>query len=189
MTTTQVLEDLRSHSDGAAWKGFSEHFGTVVARFARHCGLSAADAEDAAQETMLIFVRALHEGKYDRQKGRLRDWLFGIARHATFSLRNQRSREQLVADGTGTSFWDMVQDDRAVEQSWQREWEKMTAARCLEQVRREVDARAMRAFELYAIEEEPAEQVARKLEMSRNAVYIAKSRVLSRLRELQREFD
>jgi RNA polymerase sigma factor (sigma-70 family) len=190
VTTTQVLEDLSSGGESAAWKKFNEHFYGVVVRFARHAGLSAADAEDAAQETMLTFVKAFRGGKYHREKGRLRDWLFGVAKRVIFNLRRQRPQEQLVADAsTGTSFWDMVKDDKAIEQSWQDEWRKMTLAICLEQARREMDAAVFAAFELYAMQEQPVEEVAKQLATSRNAVYIAKSRVLARLRELEKEFE
>ncbi len=189
MTTTQVLEDLKARGEGPAWEGFHEHFHAMAVRFARHAGLSAADAEDAAQETMMAFVKAFREGKYDRQKGRLRDWLFGVAKRVTLNMRSRLPREQLVADGTGTSFWDMVEDDSVAEQAWQQEWQKMVLARCLEQARREMDADVFRAFELYAMQEEAVETVAEKLKMSRNAVYIAKSRILARLRELEKECE
>jgi RNA polymerase sigma-70 factor, ECF subfamily len=190
VTTTQVLDDLASSGENAAWKRFNEHFHGVVVRFARHGGLSAADAEDAAQETMLAFVKAFRAGKYDRQKGRLRDWLFGVAKHAMLGVRREQPREQLVADATsGTSFWDMVKDESEIERAWQDEWRKMALAACLEQAKREIEPTVFAAFELYAMGEESVEKVAEQLKMSRNAVYIAKSRVLTRLRELEKQFE
>jgi RNA polymerase sigma-70 factor (ECF subfamily) len=65
----------------------------------------------------------------------------------------------------------------------------MVLSRCLEQVHREFDPNVFEAFKLYALSERPVDEVAEHLRMSNNAVYIAKSRVLSRLRELQRQFD
>jgi RNA polymerase sigma-70 factor (ECF subfamily) len=65
----------------------------------------------------------------------------------------------------------------------------MTLMACLEQVRKELDPAVFEAFRLYALEDKPVEEVAVQLTMSHNAVYIAKSRVLSRLRQLEREFE
>jgi RNA polymerase sigma factor (sigma-70 family) len=190
LTTTQVLEDLRSSGRNPAWQKFEGHFREVIIRFARHAGLSASDAEDAAQETMLVFVKAFREGKYEREKGRLRDWLFGITKHVVFNLRQKRPLERLIADRTtGTSFWDMVKDDRGIEQSWCSEWRRMALGVCLEQARSQIDAKVFAAFELYAMKGLSVEEVAAKLEMSHNAIYIAKSRVLSRLRELEKQFE
>ena len=65
----------------------------------------------------------------------------------------------------------------------------MVLTKCLEQARRELDPNVFEAFELYALSEIPVDDVAQRLRMSRNAVYIAKSRVLSRLRELEHQFE
>ncbi len=190
LTTTQALESLRSSQDAPAWEQFCGHFRPVVVSFARQFGLSAADAEDAAQEAMTEFVKAFRGGKYDREKGRLSNWLFGVARRVILNFRGHRPQERLVADKTsGTSFWELIEDDRGIEQSWDIEWRRMVLKQCVEQARREFDRKVFEAFELYALSGLPVEQVAERLAMSRNAVYIAKSRVLSRLRELSSGFE
>jgi len=190
VTTTQVLEELQSSNDAPAWQRFCGHFHTVVVNFAKHMGLSIPDAEDAAQETMLAFVKAFRDGKYNRDKGHLSDWLFGIAKHVILNLRKRQPLEKLVADKTtGTSFWDMIQDDHNIKLSWETEWRHMVLEKCFEQVRKEFDPKVFKAFELYALTQTAADKVAQQLEMSRNAVYIAKCRVLSRLRELDGQFE
>ena len=190
VTTTQVLEELQSSNDAPAWQRFCGHFHTVVVNFAKHMGLSVPDAEDAAQETMLAFVKAFRDGKYNRDKGHLSDWLFGIAKHVILNFRKRQPLEQLMADKTtGTSFWDMIQDDHNIKLSWETEWRHMVLAKCFEQARREFDPKVFRAFELYALTQTAVDKVAQQLEMSRNAVYIAKCRVLSRLRELNGQFE
>jgi RNA polymerase sigma-70 factor, ECF subfamily len=186
MTTTQALEDLRSLNDGPAWKEFDGHFRKVVISFARHSGLGPEEAEDAAQETMLAFTKAFRAGHYDKEKGRLRDWLFGVARNVVLNLRSKRPLEKLIADkATGTSFWDMVKDNSDIEQLWQSEWQNMVLARCLSIVKGETEPNSFKAFELYALQERPVDEVALELGLSKNAVYIAKSRILTRLRELE----
>lgn len=186
VTTTQVLEDLKAPNDELAWQRFCEHFRPVVVNFARQLGLSATDAEDAAQETMVAFLKAFRDGKYDREKGRLSNWLFGVAKRVILNLRGHQPLERLIADKTtGTSFWDLVQDDHDIKCSWETQWRQMVLTRCLKQARQELDPKVFEAFELYAISQMPVEEVAQRLKMSRNAVYIAKSRVLSRLRQLE----
>ena len=190
VTTTQVLEELQSSNDAPAWQRLCGHFHTVVVNFAKHMGLSVPDAEDAAQETMLAFVKAFRDGKYKRDKGHLGDWLFGIAKHVILNVRKRQPLEQLMADKTtGTSFWDMIQDDHNIKLSWETEWRHMVLAKCFEQARREFDPKVFKAFELYALTQTAVDKVAQQLEMSRNAVYIAKCRVLSRLRELDGQFE
>jgi len=189
-TTTMILDGLKTSDDTTVWQRFCGHFNPLVVNFARHIGLSAADAEDAAQETMLAFLKAFRGGKYDRQKGRLSDWLFGIARNVILDVRKRLPREQLMADDSaGTSYWNLVEDPDAAKFSWDTQWRRMTLVACLEQVSKELDPAVFEAFSLYALEDKPVEEVAVQLTMSHNAVYIAKSRVLSRLRQLEREFE
>ncbi len=189
-TTTQVLEELKASDNELAWNKFCGYFRPVVINFAKKLGLSEADAEDAAQETMLAFLKTFKEGKYDKEKGRLSHWLFGVAKHVVLNLRAHQPLHKLVADKTtGTSFWDLIQDEQSVKHSWETEWRKMILTKCLEQARREVDPKVFRAFELYALLEIPIDKVSQQLEMSPNAVYIAKSRVLSRLRQLECEIE
>lgn len=190
VTTTQVLEDLKESNDILAWTSFRDHFYPVIFNFAKTLGLSAADAEDAAQETMLAFLKAFRNGKYDREKGQFSHWLFGVSRRVILNFRKRLPRKHFIVDNTtGTSFWDMVADENTVRQTWDTEWRYMVLERCLRQARRELDQKVFNAFELYALSQKPVDEVCRILDMSRNAVYIAKSRVLSKLRQLQRDFE
>jgi len=137
VTTTQVLEALKG-SNEPAWQQFCDYFHPIVANFARKLGLSATDAEDAAQETMVEFLKAFRNGKYDREQGRLCNWLLGVAKRVILNLRGNRPLERLIADKTtGTSFWDMIKDDHSIKHTWDTEWRRMVLTRCLEQARRE----------------------------------------------------
>jgi RNA polymerase sigma-70 factor, ECF subfamily len=189
-TTTQVLEALKTSDNSAVWQNFRDNFYPVVVNFARHIGLSPSDADDAAQETMVAFVKAYRAGKYDRDKGRLNHWLFGLARNVILNVRRNLGPEQLIADKTGgPSFWNLLQDEKNVPETWTTQWRKVVLDRCMKRARQELDEKTFSAFEFLALGEMPAGEVAKKLEMTENAVYIAKSRVLSRLRQLEEEFE
>ena len=190
VTTTQLIEELRITDNTSAWTHFCSHFQPVIVRFARRLGLSSVDAEDAAQETMTVFFEAFNEGKYDPKKGRLSSWLFGVANRVILNMLKHRPLEHTMADETtGTSFWEMIKDDQSIRQTWETEWRQMVLKKCLDQARHEFETHVVKAFELYGLNNAPLEQVCRELDMSKNAVYIAKSRVLARVRELAQEFD
>jgi RNA polymerase sigma-70 factor (ECF subfamily) len=105
-------------------------------------------------------------------------------------LKGHQPLEHLIADKTtGTSFWDLIQDDHSIKQSWDAQWRQMVLTKCLDQARREFNPKVFEAFELYALKDKTVDEVAQKFKMSRNSVYIAKSRVLSRLRQLEQQFE
>ena len=184
ITTTQLLHELRERSESPAWESLCQHFRPVIEHFALHLGLSHDQAQDAAQETLMAFVKAFRQGKYDREHGPLSAWLFGIARN---TIRHQQCREARHNSPNPRS--DVTENEESLKQTWETQWQRILLARCLTRVQQETDPAVYEAFRLYALEDQSPEQVARHLDISRNAVYIAKSRVLSRLRVLIEQLD
>lgn len=190
-TTSEILERLRDQDDHAVWNGLTERLRPPLVAFGRRSGLAPGEAEDAAQETLLSFMRSYRDGKYDRSKARLSSWLFGIAFRVIQEARRRAGRQQRNLDprGARTNFLDGVPDDREATRAWDEEWEKALVERCLAEVRQSVAESSYRAFDLVVRKGRDPDEVAEQLGMTRNAVYIAKHRVLKRLGELIREFE
>ncbi len=191
VTTTFLLERLKNPADHAIWKTFTERYRPMIVRTARRTGLGQEDAQDAAQMALLAFFTAYREGKYNPEKGRLRHWLFGIARHWILNTFDKRKHRQIDVGNTAdqTDFFSRQPADDQLEQVWEQEWREATLRHCLQQVRTEFDPRSFRAFELFAQEGLPARKVAEQLDMTSNAVFIAKHRILKRIRELLPEME
>lgn len=186
VTNTELLDGLRRAENRMVWQQFVQRYQPMIERYAVRFGLSSADAQDAAQQTLIEFCAAYQAGKYDREQGRLRSWLFGIARN---QMRNQRRRsgrkERQVVDKTdATGFFGSLPGDDELESAWDEEWRQSVIRQCLDELRRDVDPKTVEAFELFAWKGLPAEDVAARLDMTPNAVFIAKHRILRRIREL-----
>ena len=144
-------------------------------------------AEDAAQETLNAFFEGYAKGAYDPGKGRLRKWLFGIATNKIRNLvrrKAQRHEIQLIDGSSETGFLARIPDDAQLEQKWEQQWRRAVFKQCFEEVRCQLDAKTIQAYVKFAEQGNPAEQVAKELEMTCNAVYLAKHHVLKRIREL-----
>lgn len=190
LTTSTILRDLRDYANEGAWTRFVERFRRPVVRFARQTGLDAAAAEDVAQEALLAFAAAFRAGKYDRDKGRLSRWLFGIAYNHVLRQRQKDAREGArLADVGGSAFWGEVPDERTAGRTWDEEWENALWCECLERVRPEFEPQSIRAFELVLRDGRSAAEAADELGIPVKAVYNAKHRVLKRLRQLRAELE
>ena len=188
VTNTHLLEGLRSSGNRTVWRQFVERYRPMIVGYAcRSFGFSASDAEDAAQATLTAFVQAYQQGRYDRDKGRLRKWMFGIAVRQLRNLARKRGRVrevQIVDESDGTGLIPRVPDERSLEDAWEQEWRRAVLRQCMEEVRFQFDKTTVGAFELYAWKGWPVGQVAEHLGMTENAVYLAKKRILKRIREL-----
>lgn len=181
-TTTALLDGLLRGGDEGAWAEFVLRYRPIVVAFARRLGLGDADAEDAAQETLARFLRAYREGQYDRNRGRLRAWIVGIARHCVADARRRR-RE--VAAGSEISALAELEDEHRLSELWDSEHRREVLRQALLRVRRDsrIEPRTIEAFERVALAEEPPAAVAASLGLTLNDVYVAKHRVTTRLRE------
>ena len=186
MTSTKILIDLMDPKNDSAWKSFVGRYRPLVVRFARRYGLRADRAEDAAQETMMAFAGSFQKGNYDRERGRLRHWLFKIAHnHILKVLENLGRGERNVSPDTGsTDPLDKVPAPDNPEAVWEPEWRQAVLRACLEECRHFFDPKTLEAFELFARRGLPAREVARLLGISENAVFLAKHHVLNKIREL-----
>lgn len=189
-TTSTLLSRLRDN-DESAWSGFVERFRRPVIDFCRGYGLPHHDAEDVAQDTLAAFAEAYRRGKYDRDRGRLSRWLFGIAYHQILRQRQRCARRSVKEAGQigDTKFWAELPDEKASIESWDQQWEQSLLAECLKQASLEFQPTSVQAFQLSVIEDRPAAEVAEQLNVSVKTIYNAKHRMLKRIRELREQFE
>jgi RNA polymerase sigma-70 factor (ECF subfamily) len=74
-------------------------------------------------------------------------------------------------------------------EAWEEEWRQAVLKACIAELRQQVEPVTLEAFELYALQGVAADEVARRLGISRNAVFLAKSRLLARLRDMQTQME
>lgn len=191
-TTTALLHSLRAESDGPTWDVFVDRYSPILQRVARRVGLSDADAADAAQQTLLEFVRDMRLGRFDRTRGRLRSWILSIAEHRSRDIQRcqARSAERFAGacfdlDGAAGLAEDAQSRARNMEAWWDEEERAYIAIRAWEEEREAGghDPRSLRAFELVGLREVPPAEAARELGMSIEGIYSAKYRIAQRLRE------
>lgn len=191
MTSAVILRDLLERDSDRAWQAFCDRYGPMLENLMHRAGIRDQDAPDVVQETLVAFLGAFRAGRYDASRGRLRAWLKGIAINKIREARRRRGqRERQVADNPqSTAFMNRVPDDNdELEQLFEREWEQAVLAAGMRQVRREVEPKTFAAFKLYAIDGKRPEAVAAELGITREAVYVYKSRVLERLQRWRSEF-
>lgn len=182
-TTTALLNNLHDSENEAAWREFDERYRPILIGFSRRLGMGEADAVDVAQETMVQFIKEYREGKYDRDRGRLRSWLLGIARYRVAGVYRKRATSRV---SRGESAITNLPRDEEFEEAWDTE-RRMTILRAaLIQLRSttKIADKTVRAFEMVALQQQPTADVATELDMTENDVYLAKSRVASKLREI-----
>lgn len=181
-TRGSLLVRLSDHEDKRAWFDFVDLYSPVVYGFARRQGLQDADAADLVQEVLRSVNRSLC--CYDPEKGRFRSWLMAIVRHRLSEFRTRRNRQVLGSGDTGVL--DQIEQVSAVggaEQLWDHEYQESVFRVAADRIRHEFEPSTWQAFWLTSVEGKKTDDVARFLGISHGAVYIARSRILARLKK------
>jgi RNA polymerase sigma factor (sigma-70 family) len=189
-TRASLLVRLRDPRDAAAWGEFVELYAPLVYGYARRQGLQDADAADLTQDVLGAVAGTIGRLDYDPARGAFRNWLFTVVRR---KLANRRAAAENRARGSGdTAMQQLLEECPApdgVEADWQDEWDRRVFAWACEQVRSGVTGMTWKAFWQTAVDGRSGKEVAAELGMSIAAVYLARSRVLARLRELVQSVD
>lgn len=183
-TRASLLVQIRDGTNQQAWGEFMQLYGPLVYSFARKRGLQDADAADLMQDVMRSVASAIGRLEYDRRQGSFRGWLFTITRNKIFNFLSARRNKAL---GTGDTATQQVlssypQSDDGVA-DWEVEYQKRLASIAMDRVKSEFQENTWRAFWQTAVEGVSVGEVSRQLNMSPGAIYVAKSRVLARLKQ------
>ena len=131
--TTQLLRDLSDPDAVTVWEAFDERYRPIIVGLARRIGLREADAADVAQETLTRFVEAYRAGRYDRDRGRLRSWIIGIAKNV---MADQHAAGARNRERRGAAALDLLADDRELTAIWDAEREAAMLAVAMDELRR-----------------------------------------------------
>jgi RNA polymerase sigma-70 factor (ECF subfamily) len=183
-TRASLLVRLRDSQNDSAWREFVNLYAPLVFGYARKRGLQEADAADLCQDVLVSVAASIHRLDYDPARGSFRNWLFTLVRRKLGDWWTARER-QTPADGDPATrqLLEQYPGPDLTEREWEAQWQVQLLAWAHEQVRSTVSATTWQAFWRTAVEGQPGQQVAAELGLSVGAVYIARSRVLARLKE------
>jgi RNA polymerase sigma factor (sigma-70 family) len=180
-TSVSLLVRLQDSPHEEDWQRLHTLYVPLLKAWTARAGLKAADSADLVQEVMLVLIKEL--SGFERQRiGSFRAWLRTI-----WLLRLRTFFRQQARQNTGSidfqKHLDELEDPASsLSQLWDQEHDIHIARRVMQLVQNDFATETWQAFRMQVLENENAVMTAQKLGMSVNAVLIAKSRVLKRLR-------
>ncbi len=144
-----------------------------------------ADAEDVVQEVLTTVVRELPRFDHNQRPGAFRAWLRMITVHRLRAYWERRDSRPPARGGTDQqeALAQLADPTSALSQDWDLEHDRHVTKTLLQSIRLEFQPATWQAFERQVQQGEAVSKVAKELGLSENAVLIAKSLVLKRLRE------
>ena len=184
-TSLSLLQRIRN-GDNTGWYRVVDLYAPLVQHWCRRWGVAGADADDVQQEVFRSAAQSIAAFRRDREGDSFRGWLRAITRNRVLAFWRSRQRQPEAAGGSDAQQrFQEIPEPADLGNDDPEETEQFSALvrRALVQLRGEFEPRTWQAFWATAVDELPSADVAGQLGMTANAVRMAKSRVLHRLRE------
>lgn len=182
-TRYSLITRIRDPDDSESWGEFVKLYGPFIYAIARERGLQDADACDLVQDVMQAISRSITGFEPDPSMGRFRGWVGTITRRKLARFFERSGKQLGGAGGTKNVLALSNAPIKKANDAWEQEHQCYLFHLAAERVRNEFAHTTWRAFWLTAVEGVPAKQAADDCGITVGAVYIAKSRVVNRLRE------
>ena len=189
-TRATLIQRLKDWQDQSSWQVFFDTYWKLIYGVAVKGGLTAAEAQDVVQETMISVAKHMPTFEYDPAIGSFKTWLLNMTR---WRITDQLRKRGPFAAGhpagedtaTGTRTVDKVVDpvSRDLDALWDAEWEKNLLDAALAKVKRQLDPQKYQIFDLYVNKEWAPEKVAATFGISVDQVYLVKHRTTELIKE------
>jgi RNA polymerase sigma-70 factor (ECF subfamily) len=184
-TSLSLLNRLRRSPESEGWDRLAELYAPLLRAWLRKYEVQASDADDLMQEVLLAVSKDLEKFEHGGQPGAFRGWLKAILVNRLRKFwRGRDRRPQAPGDSDIDARLTQLDDPSSeVSNIWDREHDQYVLRQLLALAEPHFAANTWKAFCRVALDGEMPEVVAKETGISRNAVIVAKCRVLSRLRQ------
>jgi RNA polymerase sigma-70 factor, ECF subfamily len=182
--SSSLLARVRAR-DQTAWERLVNLYSPLVYRWCRQSGLQAADAADVGQQVFLAVARKIGDFRRDRDGDSFRGWLRTIAMNRLCDHQRTLGKNRAEGGDALDGLAQLAADDSGASdtKSQREEEESLLFRRAMDLMRTEFEEKTWQAFWQVVVDSRSPADVGRDLGMTANAVYLARGRVLRRLRE------
>jgi RNA polymerase sigma-70 factor, ECF subfamily len=177
-TPVSLLEQLRQPNHPVAWERFVLLYTPLLSHWVRRLGLEGQDAADLIQDVFTLLVQKLPDFRYDPDK-RFSGWLWTVTLNR---WREKQRCDRRSNSNTDPDVLTQISVPDSAETFVEEEYRQYLTRRALVLMQAEFQPATWKAFWECVVNERSASEVGLELGLTENAVYLAKGRVLRRLR-------
>ena len=187
MNETRQSLLLRAQSgEESAWQDLTALYRPLILAWLNRQGVPARDLEDLSQDIFVSLIKHLPTFQHSGNRGAFRGWLRSIVCSRTIDYWRSADPSSRASGGSGaTAALQQLEDPASdLNRQWDEEHDRYVLNCLLDLVEEEFEPSTLTAFRRLALEGASGAEAAQELGLSVAAVYVAKSRVLQRLRQV-----
>lgn len=184
-TSSSLLERARA-TDQEAWNRLVSLYAPLVLMWCRRWNLNPEDTENVSQEVFLSVAGNLNAYRHDLPGSTFRGWLWTICRNKAIDLLRAGAPPASAPGGSDArTRLEQVpaQTSEGDDSARLSEERSLLLQRAIELIQSEFSQRDWQIFHSIVADGRRPDAVAEEIGVSRNTVYLVKSRVLKRVRD------
>jgi RNA polymerase sigma-70 factor, ECF subfamily len=183
--TRQSLLFRAQTGEEDAWKDLTDLYRPLIIAWLNRQGVPAGDLEDLTQDVLMTVVKHLPSFEHSGNRGAFRSWLRTIVCSRTTDYWRATVERTPASGGSGVTaaLQEIMDPDTDLNRQWDEEHDRYVLGCLLALVEQEFGPQTFLAFRRLALDGASGAAVAKELGLSVTAVYVAKSRVLQRIRQ------
>jgi RNA polymerase sigma-70 factor (ECF subfamily) len=168
-----------------AWEHLICLYRPLILAWLNRQGVRGSELDDLGQEVLLSVVKHLPGFQHSGQRGAFRSWLRTIvcSRVADYWRAIDASTPAQGGSGAAAALQQMADPESELNRQWDEDHDRFVLRCLLDLVEEEFEPITLKAFRRLALDGVSGAEAADELGMSVAAVYVAKSRVLARIRQ------
>lgn len=182
-TNLSLIDRLQDAANDESWQEFLQIYQPVVYRMARHRGLQDADALDVIQQVFTSISRAIDGWTAKADGPPFRAWLTTIAGNAIKTALSRQPRDRASGSTSIVELLNQESTENDIPEEMQKEARLEAIRWAAGQVRKEFAEQTWTIFWQTAMEDVSVAAMAEKTGQSAGAIYVARHRVLARLKQ------
>jgi len=186
-STNKSLLSKISVGDEIGWEEFYGNYAPLIWLRGGDLNLSKGEKQDLIQDVMLTMFTNAGKFKYDREKGRFRDYMRKIIDRRAVDIK--RRRDQAIRIGEDIVLIKDVMVSPEQDDKWLAEWKDHILNQALVELKSALEPITYQIFELYALKGWEPARVERFLKVRKSSIYTAKSRAVDKLGEIVRKLE
>ncbi len=177
-TRHSLIQRLVSTDDDQAWGDFVAHYRPFTIAILSRMRVNHSDYDDLVQDILVKLHKNL--SSYVKEKGSFHNWLATVIKNTVMTFLNKQSRLNEKNEQLTDAVEFFKTEDSEIDRAIQEEWKNYLLDKALDQLKEVVSENVLTCFKM-TLDKVPVEEIAKKLNIKVDTVYITRNRMKSRM--------
>lgn len=180
-TRASLIVRLKASEDSSVWHEFVSIYESVIYRTARKQGLCHDDSAEVTQEVLTRVTKAIDGWEINPGRGSFRGWLYRITKN--LSIDYLRKSKRRPTTGNDTTILNSIKAPGESGNDFDRQFERQVFRQTARTIENQFKPKTWKAFWMTTVDGKSIDEAVKQLDMTRGAIYIARSRVMAKLKQ------